>query len=448
MRSWQTYAPLVILSVVGVLVDAGSARAASPPAEPARVTRIKTWSNPTYTRVVIYVSRPVDYSEGEVAANESTGLPPRLYFDLHGARLDATLHDPIPIGDSLLKRVRTGQFKKDVVRVVLDIESIEGYRVFSLRDPFRLVIDVNGVPEKTVRRQEDAGRKEDVLGGLVAKLIAEEKPGGDKPAEGKPVEDKSATATKAAPPPKPATPPAPAQAAPPRPKPRLLRITIDAGHGGDDPGATGPGGMREKDVVLQIAWRLKARLQKELGAEVVMTRKKDEHLDLEERTAIANREQADLFISIHCNAHASRSQRGFETYYLNDTDDRYAMLIAARENASSVEAMDPLKFILADLALKSNVDESVSLANFVQNALVNGLKKRHPDTRDLGVKHALFYVLFGANMPSILVEIGFISNPTEEKRLRSNAFQEQVAAALCKGIKRFIKQRRLAYRKM
>ena len=222
---------------------------------------------------------------------------------------------------------------------------------------------------------------------------------------------------------------------------KVRRVVIDPGHGGKDTGAIGKGGTREKDLTLAIARKLKRHLEA-MGLEVLLTRDKDVFLDLEERTRFANDKQADLFVSIHVNAAENRKARGIETYTLNLNSDRYAMRLAARENASSKKRIGDLQFILADLATKANTDDSVRLARLVQSEMVTRLRKTWGDSvRDLGVKQALFFVLVGAKMPAILVEASFVSNDEEEKRLRSEKYQEETARAIADGVRRFVAER-------
>ncbi len=221
----------------------------------------------------------------------------------------------------------------------------------------------------------------------------------------------------------------------------VRRVVIDAGHGGHDTGAIGPGGTKEKDVTLAIAQKLADDL-KAKGFEVLLTRGGDRFVSLEDRASFANDHKADLFVSIHANANTDHRQRGVETYYLNVTDDRYAIRLAARENQASERSVSDLQLILADLATKSNVEESHQLAEKVQSSIIEGLGQKKQRARDLGVKHALFYVLLGVKMPAILVETAFVSNPTEEKRLRSGDFQDEVASDVANGVEKFVRGRR------
>lgn len=222
---------------------------------------------------------------------------------------------------------------------------------------------------------------------------------------------------------------------------KVRRVVIDPGHGGKDTGAIGKRGTREKDLVLSISRKLKRRLEA-MGLEVLLTRDRDEFLELEERTRFANDKHADLFISVHVNAAENRRAYGIETYTLNLNSDRYAMRLAARENASSSKSIGDLQFILADLATKANTDDSVRLARLVQGEMVGTLRRSYGSKiRDLGVKQALFFVLVGAKMPAILVEAAFVSNPDEELRLRSDKYQEETARSIADGVRRFIAER-------
>jgi N-acetylmuramoyl-L-alanine amidase len=221
---------------------------------------------------------------------------------------------------------------------------------------------------------------------------------------------------------------------------KMRRVVIDAGHGGHDTGAIGPSGVREKDVSLAIALKLKDRLEA-LGLEVVMTRDDDTFVALDERTRLANRERGDLFISVHCNAAPSKNLRGIETYTLNTSSNRYSVRLAARENATTERGVNDLQYILADLATKANTGESGRLAERVQQSLIRGLSKDYGGVRDLGTKDALFVVLLGAKMPAILVETSFLSNPDDELRLSSDEYQGAVAAQIAEAVDGFLEAR-------
>ena len=218
---------------------------------------------------------------------------------------------------------------------------------------------------------------------------------------------------------------------------KIGRIVIDAGHGGHDSGTLGAGGILEKDVVLDVALRLGKLLQDRLGAEIVYTRDDDTFIPLETRTAIANKAQADLFISVHANSSPDESARGVEVYYLNFTSDPDAMRVAARENAVSTESVHELSDLVKKIALKDKIDESKELASDVDASLYAGLERGNPGLKDRGVKKAPFVVLIGANMPSILAEISFVTNPDDAAQLETEAYRERVAESLFRGVAKY-----------
>jgi N-acetylmuramoyl-L-alanine amidase len=224
----------------------------------------------------------------------------------------------------------------------------------------------------------------------------------------------------------------------------VRRVVIDPGHGGHDPGARGAGGLLEKDIALDVALRLRATLQEEHGLEVIMTRDCDVFIPLEERTAIANTNRADLFISVHCNASRKKSLRGVETFFLNLASSRSAAETAARENMTSVATIADFEKTMVDMFMSMKLDESGRFARIAHEELHGKLRKGYKDTVDLGVRQAPFVVLIGAQMPSILSEISFIDHKVEGKRLASEAYRQQVAEALAAGISRYVGTVRLA----
>jgi N-acetylmuramoyl-L-alanine amidase len=281
--------------------------------------------------------------------------------------------------------------------------------------------------------------------------------GGELPPEPEAPEPIEGLTIKAAEPPRPQPPPARAEAAKKarelrsaaRKAPasvaaqlglKMRRVVIDPGHGGRDTGAVGPHGIREKDVALAIARELAQRLRA-LGFSVILTRKDDSYVSLDERTRIANQARADLFVSIHCNAARRRTLSGVETWTLNVASDRYSARLATFENAEAERTVSDLRLILADLATRANASDARDLAQSVQGSLVRHLRARMGKVPDHGVKQALFYVLLGARMPAILVETGFISNPSEEARLRSRKYQAGAAEAIALGVKEFVEGR-------
>jgi N-acetylmuramoyl-L-alanine amidase len=219
---------------------------------------------------------------------------------------------------------------------------------------------------------------------------------------------------------------------------KINRIVIDAGHGGHDSGTLGPGGIEEKDVVLDVALRLGRLLKDRLGADVIYTRSDDTFIPLETRTAIANQAQADLFISIHANSSPDTDARGVEVYYLNFTTSADALEVAARENASSDESIHQLSDLVKKIALQDKINESRAFAEDVDQSLYAGLERGNPGLKDRGVKKAPFVVLIGANMPSILAEISFLTNPESAQELRQPRYRERIAESLYRGVDRYV----------
>jgi N-acetylmuramoyl-L-alanine amidase len=219
---------------------------------------------------------------------------------------------------------------------------------------------------------------------------------------------------------------------------KIGKIVIDPGHGGHDTGTIGPNGLEEKDLVLDVSRRLGKLLQTRLGAEVIYTRKDDTFIPLETRTAIANEEAADLFVSVHANSSHDPDARGVETYYLNFTSSPEALEVAARENAVSEKSIHELQDLVKKIALKEKIDESQEFASDVQSSLHSGLAAKNPGVRDRGVKKAPFIVLIGANMPSILAEISFVSNPGDERRLGTPEYRQKIAESLYRGIAKYV----------
>lgn len=337
---------------------------------------IRFWSTKNYTRVVIEPSFPVQFKEAFLPADRD--LPRRLYIDLYNSRIAPTFQNAIPIRDGLLRQVRGAQFDKTTVRVVLDTESVEDYKIFTMTDPFRVVIDVTGskpkVPEKLPTLAEQFG-----LG--------------------------------------------------------VKTIVIDPGHGGKDPGALGVNGLQEKDIVLKVAKKVAAILEKETAFKVLLTRDRDVYIPLEERTAIANTKEADLFVSIHANSAPNIHANGVETYFLSLATSPEEMQAAARENAASASQISDLQKILQDLMQNSKIEESARLAGRVQGELVNGL--RNYAVKNLGVKKAPFIVLIGAQMPAILTEIAFLSNSDEVRRLQDDRYLEAIARHIAAGVRQY-----------
>jgi len=359
----------------------------------ARMTDLRHWSTRTYTRVVIEVSKPIKYKD--FLLKEDGGKPRRLYINLDNCRVSARMQKKILVQDGLLLRVRSAQYKPTVGRVVLDTQSIYDYKIFSLHKPFRIVIDVKG----------RAGR-----GKRQGKSIC--------------VPNHPTLAQQLG--------------------LGIKRIILDPGHGGKDPGAIGIGGLREKDVVLKVARKLARKLTKTLGCQVILTRNSDVFIPLEERTAIANTKEGDLFVSIHANSAHSPQASGIEVYYLDLTSNKRDMQLAASENASSAKNISDLQKILSSLMKNSKKEESARLARIVNKNLLHDMRQKYSGIKSHGVKSAPFIVLIGAQMPSILAEISFVSNPTDARRLRSDKYLDALADGLADGIVKYVMKLNMA----
>ena len=414
---------------------------------PAGVVKtIRYWSGGAYTRIVIDQDKPIKYLAKELKN------PDRLVFDILNSRMDASVDkDPLPVNDGILRQVRASQHAPNIVRVVLDLASIKSYVAFPLHDPDRLVIDVTGEGEKSAEvavASDDTNTQQE-------EQTAEEQTAAEQTQEEQTPEPKAELKT------------SPHMKVPPALNPpeikntekgklslsrqmglKIKTIAIDAGHGGHDPGAIGRNGLKEKNVTLDIAQRLAILVKERLGCNVIMTRNRDVFIRLEDRPAIAKTKGADLFVSIHVNANRRRNARGIETYVQGlRASDKDAMATAARENATTTKTLSnldsELKKILRGLTKSDDDEESLYLADSVQGSLVNNLKtiNRHVGDLKARMKRAFFYVLINTEMPSILAEVGFISNPEEEKLLKNDSYRQAIAEALYQGVKKYVDAR-------
>lgn len=534
--------------------DEADLNAPPPPSRSALplMTGIRHWSTPVYTRVAIDLQQEVRYTAARVPN------PDRIYFDLYGTRLSPELvgRSLETTDDGFLSSIRIVQFSNNIVRIVLDVNSVSDYSAFFLSNPSRLIIDVHGqklaptmqIAQKTTIRagigvgpvtaqppaasgtssappasaapspttrtgvfenadpsdapprnltESDIPRAKanspsalaDVSGlsnqpdqvrattrPTTAPIVASVATPPMAPPAARPANSavssptttstarRSTRTTKPSPvrasddvPP--ATTGAPGVTATPEPAPpaadntaagrvpssmmralglKINRIVIDAGHGGHDSGTLGPGGIEEKDVVLDVALRLGKLLKQRLGADVIYTRSDDTFIPLETRTAIANQAQADLFISVHANSSPDTSARGVEVYYLSFTSSADALEVAARENAVSNESIHELSDLVKKIALSDKINESRAFAEDVDESLYAGLDEGNPGLRDRGVKKAPFVVLIGANMPSILAEISFLTNPNDAQELRQPEYRQRIAESLYRGVSRYV----------
>jgi N-acetylmuramoyl-L-alanine amidase len=424
------------------------------------VTALKTWNTDKSARIVVTLDGTVAFDAARITS------PDRIYFDLHKAKISAGFgKKPFDVKDGLLKSVRIGQNKDGVVRLVLDVNGARDYNAMLLGNPYRLVIDIRangGSSNAAAAPTTPAAQPAETSVVHAANLPANDAP---KP---EPVKTDAKPATKSTTnanasgssgatmknslsanyKPKPGAVDAPTESKPTRDGQRSLsrtlglkvgKIVIDPGHGGHDTGTIGPHGLMEKDLCLDVALRLGAEIEEKLpGAEVIYTRKDDTFIPLEQRTAIANDAKADLFISIHANSSHDPAARGIETYYLNFATSAESMEVASRENAEAQESMHDLQDIIKKIARNEKIEESKELANDVQDSLSHRMQVVSSGEKNRGVKKAPFVVLIGANMPSVLSEISFISNPGDEKLLRKTDQRQHVAEGLYRGIAAYL----------
>jgi len=432
----------------------------------ALVSRVDYWSSADWSRMVINVKDQVHYKYQVLPEDKATGKGRRMYLDLYKSFLPKDFQKKIASQDGLIQQARIAQFNSDTVRVVLDLESLKRIKVFHLELPnqYKLVIDILGesalsggqldLPPESAQAASAAKAKK-LADVPVNPPVAHE----DEAAEPEP----KAEATPKAKPSKTAKPKAPAPEAEAeseeeanfkaKPKPdaagmslskalglKVHRIILDPGHGGKDPGAIGPNKTLEKDIALKLALNLKWIIQKRHPEiEVLMTRSGDKYISLEARTAFANQQKGDLFVSIHLNASRKTKVSGIETYTLNLTSDKESLALAAYENQTSTRGIAQLQNMLQNLMRNSKIQESNDLAQFVQAQTVGKIRgSRLTQVRNLGVKSAPFVVLLGANMPSILVESGFITNPKENKLLNTLDYRRTVAEGIYQGLKRYM----------
>lgn len=371
------------------------------------VTGVRSTSSDGYARITVELSQEAKFEVGRLLDNLAKGAAPRIYVDIYGAQLAVASKQPVQVDNDLVRQVRIGQYSADVVRVVLDLQNRTAHNAFMVADPYRLIIDVAG--ERHAAGSNNSARR------------ANQEPATRKPPQ---------TTNK--------------MGAPTAVSNGLRKVVLDPGHGGKDPGASGPDGIAEKEIVLSIAKKLAVKLKTEMGTEVVLTRKDDRFVPLEDRTLLANSQDADLFISLHVNASPNADAKGIETYYLDNTTDEAAIRLAARENATSRKNISDLQFILSDMMQNMKLEDSITLAHRLQAALVSGMSKFMGDVKDLGVKKALFHVLVGARMPSVLVEMFFITNKNESRAMADPNYQDAMVDALFEGIQKYAQSNLMA----
>jgi N-acetylmuramoyl-L-alanine amidase len=401
-----------------------------------RVRRITTSASVDSTRITIDLEDSVQYSSARISN------PDRIFFDLHAARLTPEIaKGSIQVEGDLLTDVRVAQNHAGVVRVVFSVNGVKDYTASLSNNPPRLIIDLYGstaalraAKSKRAKAEEDSGDED------ASTAAPPENKTAMQHAAAKSSRSKSLKASNG----KPDLPQAPVAPQPTRDGQATLtralglkigRIVVDPGHGGHDTGTIGPTGLMEKDLCLDVALRLgKIIAQRLPGADIVYTRADDTFIPLEERTNIANQAKADLFISIHANSSHNQDARGIETYYLNLKGSPEAMEVAARENASSQEGVHDLEDLVKKIARNEKIDESREFAEDIQDSLAKRIQKSARTVRNRGVRKAPFVVLIGADMPSILTEVSFLSNPSDEKLLKKPEYRQRVAEGLYQGI--------------
>lgn len=394
------------------------------------VKDLQTTNTRDAARIIIALDNTIDFQSARIAA------PDRIYFNLSRATLGSrAAHRQFDTDNGLIRSLRIAQNQPNVVRVVLDAPNAKDYTAYLLSKPYRLVIDVSTHIGTLPNRQ---------VGMVISPSTGAHAPAATAVAAATPQPHETPVSLERAVdvPPTSVVPPSAA-------KPtgdgdtsltralglKIHRIVIDAGHGGHDTGTIGPHGLMEKDLCLDVALRLGRMIEQKLpGAQVIYTRQDDTFVPLEQRTQIANDAKADLFISIHANSSPDRAARGVETYYLNFTTSPDSMDVAARENAASQESLHDLQDLIKKIARNDKLEESKEFAGDVQDSLSHKLRAVSSAERDRGVKQAPFVVLIGADMPSILAEISFVSNPTDERLLKGSTERQRIASGLYTGI--------------
>ncbi|MBI3247187.1 MAG: N-acetylmuramoyl-L-alanine amidase [Deltaproteobacteria bacterium] len=389
-------------------------------APPSILQSVEYVSAEEYTRVTLTFSEEVRHKISTEPATRK-GSPSRLVVDFSPAKAGLGAPRALAVHDGFLKHVQTRQSSASSVQAILEVENVKGYNTFELYGPYRLVLDVRGKikrpappvpvvdssPAPIRTRQALATQQESSRGGKTAAVLQ--------------------SARRRAP----------------------IIVMLDPGHGGKDPGAMSEDRVLEKDVVLAISKRLGKKLSTRLAVKVMYTRSSDVYIPLDKRVARANRARADFFVSIHANASTSAETQGVETYYLNNTNDRATIRLAALENGGQSrrgnmrsDGKSGLSYVLSDLIQNGKAEESVALARHLQTAVVTRAREKYPAVRNLGVKKGPFYVLVGAHMPCVLVETAFLTHRAEGKFLADPQYQDALAEGLFLGLFRFLRSER------
>jgi N-acetylmuramoyl-L-alanine amidase len=428
------------------------------------LTDLRYWSSPDYTRVVIYLNSSASFK------NQRLYNPDRLYFDFDRTRISTNIAEwMMVVEDNFLKRVRIAHFDQSTTRVVLDMEKVGNYSVFSLTEPDRLVIDITSADyekkslmpelaklgEQPVQTQKDIDQPEKSSGENVngnsnssnnSENNQPEKNGGTQEvtvqANNNNVDNTNNNSNQTASSKEPTVTIVPMRNS--SGSYSIVRqlglgvttIVLDPGHGGKDPGAIIKKGAYEKDLVLDFAFRLKNVLEKDKKYQVYLTRSSDEFIPLEERTAKAMQYKADIFISLHMNTNRHQKLAGLETYYLGFATDRQTEALAAQENAINEKSIGELQEILK-LMVGAKVEESKDIALIINSSMISNLKTDFKTFTTRGIKQAPFIVLLGASMPSILMELGYLSNPNEGDNLLTPYYRQRLAEALASSIEEY-----------
>ena len=371
---------------------------AAPQDNRTEIANLRYYTHPNFTRIVLDIGKLREYTSGELQQ------PGRIYLDVLQAKLNPILDgQSYPVKTDYLTQIVVFQKTPSTARVVVDVDfaKVKSYRAYHLFDPFRIVIDIY---------PRTAGEPPAADGRPAAN------PAG-KPAEPLPSGYSLARQLGLG----------------------VHTIVLDPGHGGADPGCIGKSGLEEKTITLDVSLALKKLLVEQAGFNVILARESDILVPLERRTVIANQKRADLFVSIHVNAHRDRKREGVETFFLNFSPDPGVVELAARENATSSKNMGQMKDIIQKIAQNSRVDESRDLAARIQKGLLRSLATANPGIKDLGVKGAPFWVLIGSEMPSVLVEISHLSNPGEEARLKTESYRALAVRGIYDGIMDYVR---------
>jgi N-acetylmuramoyl-L-alanine amidase len=402
----KSAAARTILALLAVVLSTAAAPRQTDPR--TEIVNLRRYAHANFTRVVLDIGRLREYTFGELRD------PGRIYVDVLQTKLNPILQgQSYPVKADYVSQIRISQKTASTVRLVVDVDfsRIQSYRVYHLPDPFRLVLDIYPRGAAEAPAQPTGGKTP--TGGNRAqqpvKRHVDEK-------------DPNLTATSLA---------------------RQLglgvrTVVIDPGHGGPRPGTIGKGGLQEKEINLAVALALKKLLKEKAGLDAVLTRESDVDVGLDDRTVIANQKRADLFVSIHTNAHRDRKRGGVETFFLNVNVDPSVVELAAEENATSTKNIGEMKSILDKIVQNSKVQESMNLAQAIQKNLVRSLAKELPGIKDLGVKGGPFWVLIGGEMPSVLVEISHLSNAKEEAKLKTAKYRDLAAQGIYDGIMEYV----------